>query len=258
MTSSVQLPSVLRMPGATLMSRLKVYDTPTPDGQIGGTPHVHLVCTELYFVLNGSGTVEILDKDGFRRVELQPYEALLFTPGTIHRLINPNRDLEILVIMQNSGLPERGDNVVTFSDEVLASDSAYADAMRVSSFEDAHQRRDRGVEGFLKLKAGFETSMEEGRAALERFYQHAAARTFSVQQQWRQMIEQGALAEAQKSLDQLNQLAQSDTSYLLSNAISLIQPPENASPGFCGQLNRYFDPTTLYPQTYTPEGLRLP
>ena len=39
----------LRMPGATLMTRLKVYDTVTPDSQRGGTPHVHLLCTEMYF-----------------------------------------------------------------------------------------------------------------------------------------------------------------------------------------------------------------
>src|SRR5690606_20333138 len=102
----------LQMPGATLMTRLKVYDTPTPDGQIGGTPHVHLVCTEMYVVLNGSGAVEMIDKNGFSRVELKQHDALLFSAGTIHRLINSNRDLEILVIMQNSGLPERGDNVV--------------------------------------------------------------------------------------------------------------------------------------------------
>ena len=29
-------PALLEMPGATLMTRLKVYGTPTPDGQIGG------------------------------------------------------------------------------------------------------------------------------------------------------------------------------------------------------------------------------
>jgi mannose-6-phosphate isomerase-like protein (cupin superfamily) len=256
MTSPVKLPSALRMPGATLMTRLKVYDTPTSDGQIGGTPHVHLVCTELYFVLNGSGAVELLDKDGFRRVDLHSYEALLFTPGTIHRLINPHRDLEILVIMQNSGLPERGDNVVTFTDEWLTSDSAYAEAMHVSSVEDAYRRRDRGVEGFLQLKAAFENGSDEGRGALEGFYQHAAARTSSVQTQWRQIIQQGALAEAQKSLNQLNQLAQANTDYLLDNAVSLIQPPDQSKLGFCGHLNRYFDPATLQPEIYTPEGIR--
>lgn len=89
----------LRMPGATLVTRLKVYDTVTPDGQIGGTPHIHFMCTEMYFVLSGSGAVELLDMNGFSKVDLRPHSALIFSPGTIHRLINPNGDLEILVIM---------------------------------------------------------------------------------------------------------------------------------------------------------------
>jgi mannose-6-phosphate isomerase-like protein (cupin superfamily) len=257
-TLPIQLPAEVRMPGAALMSRLKVYDTPTLDGQIGGTPHMHLVCTEMYFVLSGSGAVELLDKDGFQRVELRPYEALLFTPGTVHRLINPNRDLEILVIMQNSGLPERGDNVVTFAEERLSSEDAYADAMRVSSLDEAYRRRDRGVEGFLQLKAAFDTSPETGRTALERFYQHAAERTSVAQAGWRQIVEQGALAEAQTSLTQLDQLAQADTHYLLDNAVRLIQPPDSPSLGFCGHLNRYFDPAPLETTNFTPEGIRQP
>src|SRR5262245_22035925 len=98
-------PRMVQMPGGTLVTRLRVYDAPGPDGQRGGTPHVHLLCTEMYFVLNGRGAVEMIDQRGFWRVELQPGSALVFTPGTLHRLINPQRDLEILVVMQNSGLP---------------------------------------------------------------------------------------------------------------------------------------------------------
>lgn len=258
MSSSVNPESPLRMPGAALITRLKVYDTPTPDGQIGGTPHVHLVCTELYYVVAGSGAVEILDKNGFSRVELRTNDALLFSPGTIHRLINPQRDLEILVMMQNSGLPERGDNVVSFTDDWLSDETRYAEAMRVSSIEEAYRRRDRGVEGFLSLRAAFETSAEAGREALERFYQQASARTEPVHAQWQQLIHDGALAEVQKSLDQLDQLSQKDTGYLLQNAVQHIRPPDESKLGFCGHLNRYFDPATLKPDTYTPEGIRHP
>jgi len=235
----------LQMPGATLMTRLRVYDTPTPDGQIGGTPHVHLGCTEMYIVLGGHGAVEIIDKEGFSRVELAQNDALLFSPGTIHRLINPNRDLEILVIMQNSGLPERGDNVVTFTDEWLASDERYAEAMRVSSVEEAYQRRNRGVDGFIQLKAAFDESPEAGRAALQQFYEHALARTTQKQQQWREIVEAGALTAAQESLAQIEQLQQQQTSYLTENAYTVIKTGDETKPGFCGHLNRYFDPATL-------------
>ncbi|MEL7235933.1 MAG: cupin, partial [Chloroflexota bacterium] len=112
----------LRMPGATLTTRLKVYDSPGPDGQRGGTPHIHLMCTEMYFVTGGSGAVELIDTSGFSVVELVPQSALVFSPGTIHRLINPNGNLELFIIMQNSGLPERGDNVVSFPDELMQDD----------------------------------------------------------------------------------------------------------------------------------------
>lgn len=240
--------TTLRMPGATLMTRLKVYDTPTPDGQIGGTPHLHLVCTEMYVVLNGSGAVELMNKDGFSRVELQQNESLLFSPGTIHRLINPNRDLEILVIMQNSGLPERGDNVVTFSEEWLATDAAYNEAMRISSVEEAYQRRNRGVEGFMELKSAFETSLETGQTALRQFYNYALARTANRHQEWQDIVENGAVVATNESLAQIKHLKQEDASYLWDSDYALIANNDAPTPGFCGHLNRYFDPATLLPE----------
>ncbi|MGJ3237140.1 MAG: cupin domain-containing protein [Anaerolineae bacterium] len=238
--------SPLQMPGATLMTRLSVYDTPTPDGQIGGTPHVHLVCTEMYVVLSGHGAVEIIDKDGFRRVELQQHDALVFSPGTIHRLINPNRNLEILVIMQNSGLPERGDNVVTFKHEWLSDDDRYSEAMQVQTLADAYQRRNRGVEGFIELKAQFASNHEEGIAALNRFYTGANARIAQRLTRWQELVEQGALATAKQSLQQLAQLQQNDTHYLMHNQVAHISNEDEPIPGFCGHLNRYFDPATLH------------
>lgn len=244
--------SFLRMPGATLMTRLKVYDTVTPDGQIGGTPHVHLVCTEMYIVIAGSGSVEIIDNNGFSVVDLKQNDALLFTPGTLHRLINPNKDLDLLIIMQNSGLPERGDNVVTFKEEWLATESAYAEAMTISSLEEAYQRRDRGVEGFLHLKDQFEQSLENGREHLKQFYQMAEARSAPLRAEWQKIIEQGAAKEVKHSLQQLEQLSRGDISYLTRNEYTLIQIPDETVPGFCGHLNRYFDPVSLL-----PEGIKV-
>lgn len=235
----------LRMPGATLMTRLKVYDTITPDGQRGGTPHFHFLCTELYFVLNGTGAVEIIDQTGFSCVPLLPHSALVFTPGTIHRLINPNGDLEILVIMQNSGLPERGDNVVCFPSEYLRDDNTFAQAMRVQTVEEAYLRRDRGVEGFLQLKAAFEQSPEEGRTSLTHFYAAAAARTAHLHAEWQHIITSGALAEAQTSLQHLHHLTQQRSDYLLAAQHQLIHARDYDKPGFCGHLNRYFDRFSL-------------
>jgi mannose-6-phosphate isomerase-like protein (cupin superfamily) len=230
------------MPGATQASRLKVYDTAGPDGQRGGTPHVHLLCTEMYFVLEGSGAVEMMDANGFTRVDLHPYAALVFTSGTIHRLINPLGNLTILVIMQNSGLPERGDNVVCFTDEWLASDEKYAEAMHVRTLADAYQRRNRGVDGFLHLKAAFEVSLQSGQNTLQKFYEQAIERTTSLRQRWKNVIQQGALSEAQTSLEQLEALYQGDMGYLLQAQHSLIPAGETTINGFCGHLHRYFEP----------------
>ncbi|MDX2160988.1 MAG: cupin domain-containing protein [bacterium] len=247
--------SKLRMPGATLITRLRVYDTPSLDGQRGGTPHVHLVCSELYYVLSGTGAVEMIDASGFSRVELEAHSALLFSPGTIHRLINPHGDLELLVTMQNSGLPERGDNVVAFVDDVMADDAAYHAAMRVTTLEEACRRRDRGVEGFLHLKAACERDPQAGREALAQFYGQAAARTAPLRREWGAVVRAGALHEAETALASLTALESGDTEYLHSAAHTLIHAAQPSKPGFCGHLNRYFDPATLN-VIYTPEGTK--
>jgi hypothetical protein len=63
----------------------------------------------MYVVLGGSGTVESSTLMAFRALSFND-TMLAVCPGTIHRLI-VHGDLEILVIMQNGGLPERSDNV---------------------------------------------------------------------------------------------------------------------------------------------------
>jgi mannose-6-phosphate isomerase-like protein (cupin superfamily) len=239
------------MPGSTLVTRLKVYDSVTPDGQCGGTPHFHFLCTEMYFVLNGTGAVELIDAHGFSRVDLLPHSALVFSPGTIHRLINPNGDLEILVIMQNSGLPERGDNIVCFADEWLADKEHYDEAMRVQTLEDAYRRRDRGVDGFLKLKAAFDEDAEKGCTALRHFYRRAGQLVESKMGEWESIIKDGALAEAQASSQRLQLLRDNQTDYLFGAQHLLVKAQSYATLGFCGHLNRYFDPATLM-----PEGIR--
>lgn len=238
-------PDALRMPGATLSTRLKVYDSLGPDGQRGGTPHMHLMCTEMYFVLAGRGFVEMIDWNGFSRLPLEPHSALIFSPGSVHRLINPDGDLELFIMMQNSGLPERGDNVVSFKNTILRDDAAYKGAMKVSSFEDAHRRKNLGVEGFMELKTAFAKSLEEGRAELNQFFGYATARTRVLRESWQQVIEQGPLYEAKKSLAQLEQLSDHNYRYLQDAAHFAISPDDYKTPGFCGALNRYFDPATL-------------
>src|SRR3954447_7034741 len=106
-------------PGATAVSEVSIYDWPAADGAAGGTPHLHTASAEAYVVQQGRGRLETLDSGGFNTIALEPGVVLWFTPGTIHRAINNSGDLRVLVVMQNAGLPENGDAVMTFPAEHL-------------------------------------------------------------------------------------------------------------------------------------------
>jgi hypothetical protein len=199
----------------------------------------------MYFVLRGSGFVEMIDSSGFSRVELKEHSALVFSPGTIHRLVNPKGDMEILVVMANSGLPERGDNVVTFKKDILLDPALFKAAIKVETETDAKRRRNEGVEGFLELKAAFDHSPQDGRQALEEFYQLAIDRTAFARADWRDIVTDGALSEVRASMNQLNQLDNVTTRYLYDAQHHVIHPSAYSKLGFCGHLNRYFDPSTL-------------
>ena len=238
----------LNMPGCTALTRLKVYETPGPDGQLGGTPHVHLACSEMYYVIAGSGAVELIDARGFSRVELPLHSALVFTPGTLHRLINPARDLELLIIMQNSGLPERGDTLATFKSPIIADELAYFKAMRAGSLPEAYRRRDEAVAGFLEIKAAFERSLKDGRAALETLFRLGIGRTSSKYQDWYQCVASGAFAEAQATLSEILELGHKKIGHLFDSRHAYYPPAESNTVGFCGHLNRYFHPASLWPE----------
>ena len=45
------------------------------------TKHYHEKCTEVYFILGGSGTLELNDDE----VDLEPGTVILIEPGTAHR-----------------------------------------------------------------------------------------------------------------------------------------------------------------------------
>jgi hypothetical protein len=111
---------------------LDVYDWVAPDGLPGGSAHVHLASTEGYVVASGAGRLQTLGERGYAETPLRPGDCLWFTPGTIHRLVNEG-DLRLFVVMQNAGLPEHGDAVLTFPPEILADPDAYARAATLPS-----------------------------------------------------------------------------------------------------------------------------
>src|SRR5690242_19988572 len=107
-----------QLPGAVGISRLSVYESTAPDGLVGGPPHMHLTCSEGYVVTAGEGLVQTLTTKGYEETPLSAGTVAWFPPGTIHRLVNRG-GLQLVVVVQNSGLPEAGDAVLTFPPAVL-------------------------------------------------------------------------------------------------------------------------------------------
>ncbi|GHB38647.1 hypothetical protein GCM10010377_31780 [Streptomyces viridiviolaceus] len=75
------------LPGAVGLSRVGAYDWEAADGVRGGSPHLHLVCTEAYVVTGGRGAVQTPSPDGYRDIPLEPGSVAWFTPGTVHRMV---------------------------------------------------------------------------------------------------------------------------------------------------------------------------
>jgi mannose-6-phosphate isomerase-like protein (cupin superfamily) len=231
-------------PGAVGVSHLRVYDTEAPDGLAGGTPHLHTCCTEAYAVVAGSGTVQTLSASGYAETPLEPGAFVWFTPGTVHRLVNGG-GLEILVLMQNSGLPEAGDMVITFPDHILADPDAYAasaalpDGGRTTAGPDeaSRARRDLGVTGFIDLRERLE---RDGAEVLGGLHDRAAMLVSRRAPAWRDIWSEGALAAALRTGDELDALAAGNGSHLASASVHRIGPPRaERRYGCCGTLGVY-------------------
>lgn len=238
------------LPGAVGVSGLRVYDWPTADGLCGGSPHVHLTCAEAYVVVEGEGSVQTLTDEGFAETPLGPGTVAWFTPGTVHRLINGDGRLRIVVIMQNSGLPEAGDAVFTFPPEILAAPEAYARAAALepegdatcspagplSREEAARRRRDLAIEGFVRLCeliGGGDT------AALYDFYRSAVRLKAGLFDDWEERWRAGALAAAERTGEQLRCLRDGDVGHLTKAAVHRLEPPLEHVFGMCGHLDTY-------------------
>jgi mannose-6-phosphate isomerase-like protein (cupin superfamily) len=237
------------LPGGIGVSRLTVYDTLAPDGLVGGTPHMHLCCTEGYVVTGGQGLVQTLAGDGYTETRLRPGVVVWFPPGTIHRLVNGG-GLQIVVLMQNSGLPEAGDAVLTFPPEILADPAGYAAAVNLpgggapgSDLAAAYRRRDLAVVGFHALR---DAVGRAGPAALADFHAAAAALVAPKIGQWRSRWRAGALAAATATGAELDALERGDPGYLAGGGVYAFDgPSEQGRRGMCGLLETYSAAVTV-------------
>ncbi|RZB20109.1 cupin [Streptomyces sp. F001] len=238
-TESAGLPGAFTgLPGGVAVSHLSVYDWPAADGLCGGTPHMHLTCSEAYVVTAGRGAVQTLTTSGYEVTPLAPGTVAWFTPGTIHRLVN-DTGLRITVLMQNSGLPEAGDAVLTLPPKYLTDPETYAaatvipaDAPVAEQERIARARRDLALEGYRVLRA-------EGPEALAEFHRAAAALVRPRLAEWRERWRRGAQAAASVTGEQLDRLEQGDVSHLAEAVVRAEQPSARGKFGMCGRLEVY-------------------
>ncbi|MEV6701182.1 cupin [Streptomyces sp. NPDC051453] len=253
MPSETDLPSTdlsHPLPGAVGLSHLNAYEWEAADGVCGGTPHLHLVCTEAYVVTGGRGALQTLSPGGYREVPLAAGSVAWFTPGTVHRMVQRG-DLRITVLMQNSGLPEAGDAVFTFPPDVLADPERYAAAATLPARTGplaeaaARRRRDLAVEGYLPLRE----ALSAGDDAPYLEFQRAAARLVRDKVPvWRELWRAGALAAAERTGAQLAALASGDPSYLTGSASYDTGPTRRGGYGMCGRRDEYELPGMTLPQ----------
>lgn len=230
------------LPGAVAVSHLSVYDWPAADGLRGGTPHLHLTCSEGYVVVGGSGSVQTLTAAGFRKTPLTPGALVWFTPGAVHRLVNED-GLRVIVLMQNSGLPEAGDAVLTLPPHCLVDPDAYrvavalpVDAEEAVQERAARARRDLAVEGFLALREAVEDGDPEPLAA---FHRAAAALVRPRVPEWRARWKKGAATAATATAGQLDALDRGDAGHLADARVHAERPSAYGRFGMCGRLDVY-------------------
>lgn len=219
------------------LTRLAVYDQrPAPDGLMSGSPHVHAVTDEGYYVMSGKGRVELHDlKDGFRSVELEPGRYIQFPPGVLHRLVNTDR-LVLLVVMGNGGLAERGDARIYFGEAVDEDPAEFARLVglaKAKGLEGALDRRDAAVRAYLGLLGLWTKDRKAYFRELERFIGVHMKAAAGLKAGFSEAVEAGPGAWAERFRRRLENLpaAREELSPVLH------RPPAEPTLGMCGILS---------------------
>lgn len=227
-------------PGATQCSRVSLYgDLDT--GVCGGTPHVHTACTEAYVWLRGIGSIELLGHQGHQILPMAPDDVAWFSPGVIHRGIpDPDhQDAEVLVVMQNAGLPEAGDAVLTLPERLWGSPEEYRRTVDVSSgsIDDSRQlvreRRAMAMEGLAELTAAVERL---GPSGLDGFYAYAASVVRPHLEAMAALVEDRVQAEVDITRRALDTMRSGSSDHLRAGQFATARAPSEPLFGMCGEL----------------------
>jgi hypothetical protein len=201
---------------------------------------MHVACTEAYVTVSGRGAVQTLTAAGLRETPLVAGTVVWFGPGTIHRAVNHDGELRVVVVMQNSGLPEAGDAIFTFPSEVLANRELFRSHAILPEFTDdaARRRRDLAVTGFLRLAERVEAG---DLGALEAFYRAGVALVADHADHWESIWQAGPMAAATQTGEHLKALREGRIDHLMRAAVRSAEAPAGQDRGFgmCGRLDTY-------------------
>jgi mannose-6-phosphate isomerase-like protein (cupin superfamily) len=223
--------------GGIGLTHLTVYDQrPAPDGLMSGSPHVHALTDEGYYVVSGRGRVELHDlKQGFRSVNLVPGTYLQFPPDVLHRLVSTEH-LVVLAVMGNAGLAERGDARIYFGKAVDDDPAEYArlvDLAKTKGLEGALDRRDAAVLAYIALLDLWTKNRPAYFAELGRFIGFHARAAAGMKAVFADVVENGPVAWAARFRNRLAGLPRpaAETSLIL-----LHEPTVEPTLGMCGLL----------------------
>lgn len=184
--------------------------------------------------------MELLSLNGYQKIELQPNKVVFFRPGVIHRLVNPNKNLEILLIMQNGGLPERGDFILTFLPEIMGDTNAYMAASRATNITEALTRRNAANLGFNDLRDTMLANPNKGQQKLREFYDHARRLLLPKVDGFEWVLKSGSLYEAKSSHDAIDFIRNNHMEYLEKATWAGIYPMnEPLRQGTSGTMHPY-------------------
>ena len=218
------------------LTHLTVYDQrPAPDGLMSGSPHVHAVTDEGYYVMSGRGRVELHDlKQGFRSVDLTPGRYIQFPPGVVHRLVNTDR-LVLLVVMGNAGLAERGDARIYFGKAVDDDPAEFARLVglaKAKGIEGALDRRDAAIRAYISLLELWTKDRNAYDNELARFIGVHMKAAAGLRKGFSEAVEAGPVAWGERFRKRLENLPLGREE--LSPVLHL--PPEEPTLGMCGVL----------------------
>lgn len=222
--------------GGVGLTHLTVYEQrPAPDGLNSGSPHVHAVTDEAYYVISGTGRVELHDlKHGMRTVELNPGDYLQFPPCTLHRIISTGK-LTIFALMGNAGLAEAGDARIYFGKAVDCVPAEYARLVGLAKqkgLEGALERRDAAVRAYRSLPDLWKSDRPAYFAELKRFIDLHLKSAAGLRDKFSEAVAHGPLEWGKLSETRLSVLPSGDPS---PDALRK-STGDDASYGMCGIL----------------------